>query len=119
MWKVVYKQALGKDGEKSREIIRHGIGLFLTLPKERDGTPEFSNLTRKESDNGGLEKVKVNVKRSISSSVQDRSSECDVRADRLLNHNNSKSSSLCMSKKVWKLLGSSLSVNVMDKVKNF
>ena len=61
---------------------------MTTLPKEWNGPPAFSTVTGKESDTDGLKKVRVNVQRSISSSVQDRLAECDVRVSRLLNSDN-------------------------------
>ena len=75
---------------------------MMTLPKEWDGPPDFSTLTGNESDNGGLKKVTVNIKRSISLYVKDRREECDVRVGRLLKSDNEKSSILRMQKKYGK-----------------
>ena len=61
----------------------------------------------------------MNVKRSIYSFVQDGRAECDFIVDRMPNSGNRKSSSLCMSKKVRKNLGSSLYIKSMEKVKQF
>ena len=78
--------------------------------------PVFSTSTGKESDTCGLNKVRVNLKRSIYSFLQDGRSECVFIVDRLLKSYKRKSSSLCMPKTVRKGLGGSLSVNSMDKV---
>ena len=119
MGKVGSQQALGKDGEKSTSTRSHGMGQVITLPKEWYRPPAFSNLTEKGSDTGALKKVRVNVKRSIPLSVQDRRSECDVRLYMLMNSYKDKSSILYMQKTVWKRLGSILSINAMDKVDQF
>ena len=91
----------------------------MTLPKERGVTPELSTLTSKELKSDGLEKVRFNMKRSIYSSTQNERSDSDVIVDRLLNSHCIKPSCLCMTKTVSKDLGSSLSVNVMDKLNQF
>ena len=59
------QQVLGKDGEKSTATRSHGMGLVMTLPKEWEGPLAFSTSTGKESDTCGLNKVRVNMKRSI------------------------------------------------------
>jgi len=119
MVKAGSQQVLGKDGEKSTATRSHGMGLVMTLPKEWEGPPAFSTSTGKESDTCGLKTVRVNVKRSISLFVQDGRAECDFTVGRLPNLDNSKYSSLCMPKTVRKGLGSSLSVNAMEKVNQF
>ena len=110
---------IGKDGEKSTATRSHGMGLVITLPKEWYGPPTFSTSVGKKSDTCGLKKVRVNVKRPISSFVQDEREECGFIVDRLPKSDNRKSSSLCIPKPVRKGMGCSLSVNSMDKVKHF
>ena len=119
MVKAGSPQVIGTDEEKYTETRSHGLGLVMTLPKEWDGTPDFSTSTGKESYTCGLKKVRMNVKRSISSFLQDGRAECDFIVDRLPNSYNSKYLILCMPKAVRKGLGISLHINAMDKVNQF
>ena len=57
MGKAGSQQVLGKDREKSTATRSHGMGLVMTLPKEWDETPEFSNSTGKEYGNCSLKKL--------------------------------------------------------------
>ena len=62
MEKVNFRQALVTNKKKSMETISHRRGLVMTLPEECYVLPAFSTLTGKESETGGLDKVRANVK---------------------------------------------------------
>ena len=65
--KVSFQQSLVKNKKNSTANRSHGRGLMMTLPEEWYALPDFSNVTGKESDTGGLDKVRANAKQSISS----------------------------------------------------
>ena len=91
----------------------------MTLPKEWDEPHAFSTSTGKELYTCVLKKVRVNVKRSIYLFVQGGRVEFDFIVDRLTKSDNRKSSILYMPKTVCKWMGGSLSVNSMDRLKQF
>ena len=97
--KVSFQQALVKNQKNCMANRSHVRGIMIILPEEWYVLPTFSTLTGKESDTGGLETVRANLKQLISSSVQYRRVERNDKVNRLPNLDYGKPSSLRIQKK--------------------